>query len=196
MHSTLSRLNAVSALSTTIVLTLVVFIDLFSFPSASPFTPRYQPSGNLTINQLDVVRGKAAWHMDRNIQDFIEVNFNIDADFSPLFDWNTKQVFVSLAAHYDSTKHIKNQVVIWDRILRSKQDANVAVKGGRNQYGLREVGRSFSNVKNVTFTLKYNIMPKVGLLHYGDEFVTDSITLPAKQTGSDGQQVKVQRLYY
>ena len=34
MHSTLSRLNAVSALSTTIVLVLIFIIDIFSFPSA------------------------------------------------------------------------------------------------------------------------------------------------------------------
>jgi len=99
MHSTLSRLNAVSALATTIVLVLVILIDFTSFTSHSP-------SGSIVINQLQVVRGKAAWHMDRNIQDFVQVDFNVDADFSPLFDWNTKQVFVSLAAQYDSVKHV------------------------------------------------------------------------------------------
>ncbi len=99
MHSTLSRLNAVSALATTIVLVLVVLIDLASHS-------RHTPSGKLHINQLEVVRAKAAWHMDRNIQDFVQTSFTIDADFSPLFDWNTKQIFVSIAANYTSSKHV------------------------------------------------------------------------------------------
>ena len=99
MHTTLSRLNAVSALATTIILALVVLIDITRFTT-------HKPSGSVVINQLEVVRGKAAWHMDRNIQDFVEVNFNVDADFSPLFDWNTKQVFVTLTAQYDTPKYV------------------------------------------------------------------------------------------
>ncbi|SPO26048.1 related to SPC3 - signal peptidase subunit [Ustilago trichophora] len=171
MHSTLSRLNAVSALATTIILVLVVLIDVTRFTT-------HKPTGSVVVNQLQVVRAKAAWHMDRNIQDFVEVNFNVDADFSPLFDWNTKQVFVSLTATYDSPKHIKNEVVIWDRILRTKQDAHVSLNSARNKYGFREVGRQFKDIKNATFTLKYNVMPKVGMLQYGNEYVSHSIPIP------------------
>ena len=40
-------------------------------------------------------------------------------------------------------EQVKNEVVIWDRILRSKQDAHVALNSARNKYGFREVGRSF-----------------------------------------------------
>ncbi|SJX62320.1 related to SPC3-signal peptidase subunit [Sporisorium reilianum f. sp. reilianum] len=189
MHSTLSRLNAVSALATTIVLVLVVLIDITRFGT-------HKPTGKVVINQLEVVRAKAAWHMDRNIQDFVEVSFNIDADFEPLFDWNTKQVFVSLAASYESPKHVKNEVVIWDRILRSKHDAHVALNTVKNKYGFREVGRSFKDIQNTTFTLKYNIMPKVGMLHYADEFTSHSIPIPPKQLLPNGEQPKIQRLYY
>ncbi|KIS70186.1 signal peptidase complex subunit SPC3 [Mycosarcoma maydis] len=188
MHSTLSRLNAVSALATTIILVLVVLIDVTRSNS-------HKPTGQVVINQLELVRGKAAWHMDRSIQDFVQVDFNIDADFAPLFDWNTKQVFVSLSASYDSAKHV-SEVVIWDRILRSKQDAHVALNTAKNKYGFREVSRSFKDITNTTFTLKYNIMPKVGLLHYADEFTSQSIPIPPKQLLPNGQQPKIQRLYY
>ncbi|KAJ9476286.1 Signal peptidase complex subunit SPC3 [Pseudozyma hubeiensis] len=189
MHSTLSRLNAVSALATTIILALVVLIDVTRITT-------HKPTGKVVINQLEVVRAKAAWHMDRNIQEFVEVDFDIDADFAPLFDWNTKQVFVSLSASYDSTKHISNEVVIWDRILRSKQDAHVALNTAKNKYGFREVGRSFKDIANTTFTLKYNIMPKVGLLHYADEFTSHSILIPPKKLLQNGEQPRIQRLYY
>ncbi|GAC71579.1 branched chain aminotransferase BCAT1 [Moesziomyces antarcticus T-34] len=189
MHSTLSRLNAVSALATTIVLVLVVLIDLASHS-------RHTPSGKLHINQLEVVRAKAAWHMDRNIQDFVQTSFTIDADFSPLFDWNTKQIFVSIAANYTSSKHSSNEVVIWDRILRSKNDAHIALNSATNKYGLREVGRSFAAIENATFTLKYNVMPKVGRLIYGNEYVSAQIPIPKRQLLPNGEQPKVQRLYY
>lgn len=39
-------------------------------------------------------------------------------------------------------------------------------------------------------------MPKVGLLHYADEFTSQSIPIPAKQLLPNGEQPKVQRLYY
>lgn len=44
--------------------------------------------------------------MDRRLQDYAKVSFDIDADFTPLFNWNTKQVFLSLAADYDSRAHV------------------------------------------------------------------------------------------
>jgi signal peptidase complex subunit 3 len=44
--------------------------------------------------------------MDRRLQDYAKVDFDIDADFTPLFNWNTKQVFLSLAADYDSKAHV------------------------------------------------------------------------------------------
>lgn len=107
MHSTFSRLNAVTALATTVILVLVVLIDFSSHnPKSSGSLANASKSGQVTINKLQVVRGKAAWHMDRNIQDFVEVSFDVDADFTGLFNWNTKQVFVSLAAQYDTKKHV------------------------------------------------------------------------------------------
>lgn len=52
------------------------------------------------------VSGRAQWHLDRRVQDYVKVVFDIDADFSKLFNWNTKQVFLSLAAEYDSKAHV------------------------------------------------------------------------------------------
>ncbi|SNX84619.1 related to SPC3 - signal peptidase subunit [Melanopsichium pennsylvanicum] len=199
MHSTLSRLNAVSALATTIILVLVALIDLTHLPFLTSSRTFSSSSAAVVINQLEVVRGKAVWHMDRNVQDFVEVDFNIDADFSTLFDWNTKQVFVSLAATYDNAQHVKNEVVIWDRILRTKQDAHVALNNSKNKYGFREVGRSFKNVKNATFTLKYNVMPKVGFLHYANHMTTKVIPINNQkqiQSSHENHHPKVQRLYY
>lgn len=99
------------------------------------------------------------------MQDYVKVLFDIDADFSNLFNWNTKQVFLSLAAEYDSKAHVrpggcmqygtkltssghdvlqaKNQVVVWDRIIRQRSDAHVKLQEAVNKYGFREVSKSF-----------------------------------------------------
>lgn len=39
-------------------------------------------------------------------------------------------------------------------------------------------------------------MPKVGLLHYADEFTSQSIPIPPKQLLPNDEQPKIQRLYY
>ena len=47
--------------------------------------------------------------MDDRIQDFAKVTFDMDADFTPLFNWNTKQVFLSLVAEYSSLRHVRDK---------------------------------------------------------------------------------------
>lgn len=105
MHSSFSRLNAVTAFATTVILALVILVDFSSYNPKSS-VPLTNATKQVTINQLQVVRGKAAWHMDRNVQDYVQVSFDLDADFTRLFNWNTKQVFVSLTAQYDTKKHV------------------------------------------------------------------------------------------
>ena len=104
--------------------------------------------------------------MDRRVQDYLETRFDIDADFSDLFHWNTKQVFVSLVAEYETAQHVSyalrsstkrpltlppttqkiNQATIWDKIIRSKQDAHVVLVDSMHKYALREVSKSFAYV--------------------------------------------------
>ena len=82
------------------------------------------------------------------------------ADLTPLFNWNTKQVFLYLEAEYDNVKgvrrqpfihslttpnldlQVKNEVVIWDRIIRRKEDAFIKFVG-KNKYMFRDMSNSF-----------------------------------------------------
>ncbi|PWN47615.1 signal peptidase 22 kDa subunit [Violaceomyces palustris] len=189
MHSTVQRFNAVTALATSVILCLLAMVGFTSFPI-------HKPNANVLVNDIKVISGRAQWHMDRRTQDFLETRFDVDVDLSSLFNWNTKQVFVYLSAEYDSKDHELNQAVIWDRIVRRKEDAHVVIKDQTHKYGLRSVNKSFDDVNNVTLTLKWNVMPKVGWLTFGDERGSGSIRVPSKQLGSDGAAVKPQRLYY
>lgn len=136
MNTTLNRLNAVSAMATSTLLVLLALVAVLTHPTARA------PSGTLAVHTLAVERASAVWHADRRTQDFLQVQFDADLDLRPLFSRNTKQVFVSLAVEYASRRH-NNTVVLWDRIVRRREDAHVVLQDAGNKYAVREVGRSF-----------------------------------------------------
>jgi len=152
---------------------LLLAIALSSFLLAA------DPKGDLSILSVKVFPATAERRSNRN-HDMAVVQFNISTDLSPLFNWNTKQLFIYLAAEYNNTQGVKNEVVIWDRIVRRKEDAAVSVVG-RNKYLLRE-SSSFKGVTPAYYTLKYNVMPYVGFLTYGETGRTlQSVPFPKAQ---------------
>ena len=92
----------------------------------------------------------------------------------------------------------ENAIVIWDRIIRRKEDAHINI-AGKNKYMLRELSSSFKsvtesrarfacidlvhrNVPHAQFSLKYNIMPHVGILTYGEAARTvEPVAFPPAQ---------------
>lgn len=70
-------------------------------------------------------------------------------DLTPLFNWNTKQVFLSLTASYESPKHGTNDIVVWDRIVK-KNNAKIQLRRIKNKYGLRDYSKSFEYVTPLT----------------------------------------------
>ncbi|KAH7916614.1 signal peptidase 22 kDa subunit [Hygrophoropsis aurantiaca] len=160
MHSIYSRVNAVSGLWSTCLMVLLGAIALSSmFLSADP-------KGDVSVTSLKVFHGKAKRYPYKK-QEFGFVNFNITADLTPLFNWNTKQLFLYLEAEYTNAQGVKNDVVLWDRIVRRKEDAVINFSG-KNKYKFRDLSKTFKNVAPAHYALKYNVMPYVGMLTYGE----------------------------
>ncbi|KAJ2916629.1 hypothetical protein MD484_g3789, partial [Candolleomyces efflorescens] len=140
-----------------------------------------QPTGNLAVASVQVYSGNTRRYATKR-QDLTFVDFNITADFSPLFNWNTKQIFLYLQAEYNSTVGVKNEVVIWDRIIRRKEEANVNFVG-KNKYNFRDLSTSFKKAPPASYTLKYNVMPYVGMLTYGEAARTEKpVAFPPRKT--------------
>lgn len=96
-----------------------------------------------------------------------KIQFDLDADVSSLFNWNTKQVFLYLTAEYPGkSSGSLNKVTYWDKIITSKEDAIVHLKNKRAKYSVWDVERSFRG-RNATLRLEWNIQPWVGPLLYG-----------------------------
>ncbi|KAI0246460.1 signal peptidase subunit [Lactifluus subvellereus] len=171
MHSIFARVNNVSATISSTVMVLLAAIALSSFIFTAHST------GSLDVTTVKVFAGESRRYPHRR-QEYAFVTFNITADLSPLFNWNTKQLFVYLEAEYTNAKGVRNEVVFWDRIVRRKQDAVIAVSG-KNKYPFREVSAKFKGSTPANYTLKYNLMPFVGMLIYGEAArVTDPIDFP------------------
>lgn len=55
-------------------------------------------------------------------------------DFTPLFHWNVKMLFAYLVFEYDTPKQPRNQIVIWDKIIRNGDAASLKIKDLQNKY--------------------------------------------------------------
>jgi len=178
MHSIFARLNAVSALASSCLLALLAGITLSSLVPIPGFAPGQPEAGEIAVTNVRVFPASNTHFRSLN-REFAFVNFNANADLTPLFTWNTKQLFVWLGVEYTSADGTKNDLVLWDRIVRRKQDARLRVKA-KNKYAFRDIARSFKNVTDAHYTLRYNVMPHVGLLTYGEAARTaEPVRFPA-----------------
>lgn len=168
MHGTLARFNSITSFATTVLFALLGLVALVAYPFG--YAP---PPSAVTVRDLRMFRARpsAGHYAHRPIQDVGAVTFDLDADLRGLFNWNTKQVFLTLSALYDapprknkgrvarpkgqaSPKALlpdaavrrSNEVVLWDRIVQDRDDAYLHLDKVRAKYALREVSRSFQYV--------------------------------------------------
>ncbi|GJS81994.1 signal peptidase complex subunit 3A-like protein [Tanacetum coccineum] len=88
----------------------------------------------------------------------VGVTLDISANLQSLFTWNTKQVFVFLAAEYSTPKNPLNQVSLWDGIIPAKEDAQFSIKT-KNKYKFIDQGSNLRG-RDFNLTLHWHVMPK------------------------------------
>uniref|UniRef100_K3X1H1 Signal peptidase complex subunit 3 n=1 Tax=Globisporangium ultimum (strain ATCC 200006 / CBS 805.95 / DAOM BR144) TaxID=431595 RepID=K3X1H1_GLOUD len=153
MYSVWTRANAVFFTS---LMALAVMCTLTSFSTylheATPIVTTLQ------LNKLHSLRN----YRDRT--DRATLSFDLDADLSSVFNWNVKQLFVYVVAEYESEKNVKNQVVIWDKIVQTK---DVAAKLQFHNEGVEYfLSDQYDQLRgtNVTLRLEWDVMPVCGRL--------------------------------
>ncbi|KZW01942.1 signal peptidase 22 kDa subunit [Exidia glandulosa HHB12029] len=176
MHTAYQRLSNVSAFLTSCAMVLVALITIASLPPP----PDVSSVVNLSVAAQKVLSGRRA-NYGRE-RDYAFFKFDYSGDLRPLFDWNTKQVFLYLVADYTNSQGVHNEVVIWDRIVRRKEDARLRIADQNNKYPFKDYSTTFKNSSDVGFTMHYNIMPHVGILKYGTVgTISDRVQFPAKE---------------
>jgi signal peptidase complex subunit 3 len=111
-------------------------------------------------------------------QDRAVLELDLDADLRSAFHWNLKQLFVYVVAEYESKKNKLNQVVIWDAIIQSVDDAHIQFHEQSVKYALIDQGSELRN-KTITLKLQWDHMPLTGRM-YIHEKTGSQFTLPGK----------------
>ncbi|KAI0510716.1 signal peptidase complex subunit 3B [Dendrobium catenatum] len=163
MHSFGQRANAIITFSLTIVAvicSLASFSDNFNTPS---------PTAEIEVSNFN-------WFQkQRNGNDEVSLTLNISADLQSLFTWNTKQVFVFLAAEYETPQNALNQISLWDAIIPSKEHAKFWIHTS-NKYRFIDQGSNLRG-KEYNLTLHWHVMPKTGKM-FADKIVKTGYRLP------------------
>ncbi|XP_041018921.1 signal peptidase complex subunit 3B-like [Juglans microcarpa x Juglans regia] len=107
--------------------------------------------------------------------DEVSMQLNISADLQSLFTWNTKQVFVYVAAEYETPKNSLNQISLWDGIIPSKEHAKFWIHTS-NKYRFIDQGSNLRG-KEFNMTLHWHVMPKTGKMS-ADKIVMSGYHLP------------------
>jgi signal peptidase complex subunit 3 len=145
MHSTIVRVQNVFGFFTTVafaVAALIACSDLIvpRAPSASvsvkdvqvyvchclPLLPPPPPSSNSSsVSRFKQnlifshrVKGRPHYYSPKK-EEYAIIKFSLSADFSTLFTWNTKQIFVYVSASWpnSTSTELVNEAVIWDTII-------------------------------------------------------------------------------
>ncbi|KAJ5280325.1 Signal peptidase 22kDa subunit [Penicillium angulare] len=116
MHSSLNRLQAVFGFFTTVAL-VVAAVAAFS----TLLFPTSDTTASVQLKNIQVTKGRPHYYSTKR-SEYAQIRFDLDADLSPLFNWNTKQLFVYVYATYsssdDSTTSLPaSEAIIWDSII-------------------------------------------------------------------------------
>lgn len=162
MHAVGPRTNVFFTHLMTMAFTLVALGSTYSYLQLRAS----KPTVDLHVSELSFVRALKKERCDQAY-----VKFDLDADFTQMWTWNIHHMYVYVVAEYQTETHRRNEVVIWDAILSGKENGMIKGKGRYNKYSLKDHGYGLRG-KDVVVRLKYNILPYMGPLYYGEEGVT------------------------
>ncbi|CAB4394712.1 signal peptidase 22 kDa subunit [Rhizophagus irregularis] len=168
MYNLAQRANAIFAFAMTVHFGLLLAIAISSLYIAS------NPIGKVDVKELNIW----LYNYDNKETEFAFIEMNIDADLTSLFNWNTKQLFVAVVAEYETKSHELNQVVLWDSIIQSKEDAHIKEDKVRNENEFVDITPKFGEVK-ANYSIYWDLMPYVGYLMSGKIEPNQSFSFPA-----------------
>lgn len=118
MHTALNRVQSTFGFFTTCAALVAAVIALSSLWPFPPLTRH--PSASVAVSKVEVVKGRPHYASPRK-EEYAQVRFDLDADLSPLFNWNTKQVFVYVTANYPGGAGGTSEAIIWDSIITAPE---------------------------------------------------------------------------
>ena len=168
--------NRASSLFTTFTTVLFAIACLNHFTS---YFYAASPSGEI---QLSAASSIEFTEYKQYKADQARFNFDLTVDLSTEMNWNVNQIYLFVVASYETKRNEKNEVVIYDRILRSIDEFKFSLKNARVKYPLRDEHRGTLAGKTITLAIRYQIMPIFGLMHVSELPNKSSFQLPSEYT--------------
>ncbi|KAI9502788.1 Signal peptidase complex subunit [Coemansia spiralis] len=179
MYNILQRLGGITSFAMSTLMALIVVISL-----TTPLLPS-NPTHEVTLHSVQTTTGRMVDPFDRTSRsaEYARLTFDVDADLSSMFNWNTKLLFAFITADFVSPGFDTNRVVIWDRIIRSKRQAKLRLRKHHNKYLLRNYAMSFRGVEAANLTLHINPVPYLGIM-YDKSMVSIPFSIPRPEKAS------------
>ncbi|KAK6952226.1 hypothetical protein Daesc_006759 [Daldinia eschscholtzii] len=177
MYNSLTRIQNVFGFFTTVAFVVAALI------AASDFTAPRTPSATIKPTNVQVVKGRPHYYSTKK-EEYAIIKFSLNADFSSLFTWNTKQLFVYVTAEWPAapgagnSANQTNKAVIWDSIITSPSADHLSNLGPASLKKLRKsaAGKTIDPSRG-KLSLK-NQKPKYQITHPSGKIAsTDDVTL-------------------
>jgi signal peptidase complex subunit 3 len=162
MHSVPARLNSIVSMALTALGLCAALMAAVTFVNETYLAPS-RPTGTLIARPTPVQKMDLAHPLKRSAVRPIErsiVFLDVEADFTPAFNWNTKQVYVYAVAHYATANMPRNEVTLWDTIITSAAEAKLSLPRVADYY-FDDYAQTLKG-SNVTVRLWYHIMSHSG----------------------------------
>ncbi|EDP51171.1 hypothetical protein KXV98_006607 [Aspergillus fumigatus] len=120
MHSSLSRAQGVFGFFTTVALFVagVAALSVLLYPA-------HDAKAEVALKNVQVIKGRPNYYSTKK-EEYAQIRFDLNADLSSLFNWNTKQIFVYVYASYSSSDKKSSLIpnsesIIWDTIISAPE---------------------------------------------------------------------------
>lgn len=159
MNNLMNRTNNLVAftMTTLSVLTFLCFASTFLTNYSEPV------DYNVKVSKLKL-RNLPDYQNSQESFDLGTMRFDLKADFAPVFNWNVKQLFIYLLVEYKTQKNVKNQIVLWDWIMKREDRQLLNLRSEGLKYYFKDDGHGLIGNDNVTLTLHWNVVPNAGQL--------------------------------
>lgn len=114
MHNALNRLQTTFGFFTSCAFTLIGVTSVLSILPFPAFID--SPQASIVARDVQIAKGIPQAY-NRKPGELASIRFDLNADLSPLFTWNTKQLFVYVTANYPTKDGQMAESVIWDMII-------------------------------------------------------------------------------
>ena len=98
----------------------------------------------LIFSKVYLVKGQGSGltgdrdYYDNSGNDQAFINFDLQADLTPLFNWNVKALYLYLTAEYITKENSLNEMVLWDKIVMNGEKMDLDMKSAKVKPELSE----------------------------------------------------------